>query len=97
MIQSRRNKIHTIDARIYLSDPHYYPDLLNELSFILSEEETEFESMAEGMRDSGRGEESRQAQECLRRAIKVLEKIVDGKKKTQGGLLDEVHENLRAV
>ena len=96
MTQSRRNQLHSIDAKLYLFETNYYPDLLNELSFILTEEEMEFNSMAEGMQDSGRGVESREAQECLRRAIKGLGKIVDGKKRTQE-LLDTIHENLRAV
>lgn len=96
MTQSRRNQIHSIDAKLYLYDMHSYPSLLDELNDILAEEEMEFEAMAEGMQDSGRGEESRQAQECLRRAIKALGKIVDGKKRTQE-LMDTIHENLRAV
>lgn len=96
MTQSRRNQIHSIDAKLYLYDMHSYPALLDELNDFLSEEVDEFNSMAEGMQDSGRGVESRDAQECLRRAIGVLKKIVDGKKRTQE-LLDTIHENLRAV
>lgn len=95
MTQSRRNQIHSIDAKLYLFETHYYPSLLEELNDFLSEEEMEFNSMAEGMQDSGRGVESREAQECLRRAIKALKKIVDGKRKQE--LMDDVHENLRAV
>ena len=95
MTQSRRNQIHSIDAKLYLLDTNYYPSLLDELNDILAEEEMEFEAMAEGMQDSGRGVESRDAQECLRRAIKGLKKIVDGKKKQE--MMDTIHENLRAV
>lgn len=58
MTQSRRNQIHTIDAKLYLYDTNYHPSLLDELNDILSEEEMEFNSMAEGMQDSGRGVES---------------------------------------
>lgn len=96
MTQSRRNQIHTIDAKLYLFETHYYSSLLDELNDFLSEEEMEFNSMAEGMQDSGRGVESQSAQECLRRAIKGLKKIVDGKKRVQE-MMDVVHENLRAV
>ena len=53
--------------------------------------------MPEGLRDSDRGKESSDAQECLRRAIKALGKVVDGKRKQQQELLDEVHMNRRAV
>lgn len=96
MTQSRREQIHTIDAKLYLYETDYYPALLEELNYFLSEEEMEFEAMAEGMQDSGRGVESQNAQECLRRAIKGLKKIVDGKKRVQE-LLDTIHENQRAV
>ena len=96
MTQSRRNKIHSIDARIYLLDNDHYPSLLNELTFILEEEEASYNVMPEGLRDSDRGKESSDAQECLRRALKALGKIVDGKKRTQD-LMDTIHENLRAV
>ena len=95
MIQTRRNKIYSIDARLYLSFEQYYPFLLDELKGILDEEISEFNSMSEGLKDSDRGKESRQAQEYLEKAIKGLKKIVDGKKKQE--LMDIVHENLRAV
>ena len=64
MIQSRRNRIHTIDAKLYLFDGGY-DSLLRELEGILQEEIDEYNAMAEGMQDSGRGVESRDAQACL--------------------------------
>ena len=94
MIQSRRNRIYSIDARLYLYDE--YTSLLDELKDILADEEADYELMPEGPKQSDRGAASRNAQFCLQRAIKNLGKIVDGKKKTQE-LMDEVHENLRAV
>ena len=48
-------------------------------------------------KQSDRGAASKDAQDDhLKRAIKALGKVVDGRKKNQE-LLDEVHENLRAV
>ena len=87
MIQTRRDQIHSIDAKLYLYGP--LPSLLNELEAILDEETGDFNMMPEGLRDSGRGVESREAQIYLQKAIKGL----SGKKKTQE-LLDEVHECL---
>lgn len=87
MTQSRRELIYSIDAKLYLYGP--LPSLLNELEAILDEETGDFNMMLEGLRDSGRGVESREAQIYLQKAIKGL----SGKKKTQE-LLDEVHECL---
>ena len=52
--------------------------------------------MPEGPKQSDRGAASRDAQDHLKRAIKALGKVVDGKRKTQE-LMDEVHDNLRLV
>lgn len=92
MIQTRRDQIHSIDAKLYLFGAESHPSLLNELEAILEEEISDFNSMPEGLRDSGRGVESREAQIYLQKAIKGL----SGKKKTQD-LMDEVHDNLRLV
>ena len=94
MIQSRRKRIYSIDAKLYLFNE--YAPLLNELEIILSEEVASFEAMPDGPKQSDRGAASKDAQVCLQRAIKALGKVVGGKKKTQE-LLDEVHENLRMV
>ena len=94
MIQSRRNRIYSIDAKLYLYES--YDFLLRELDGILQEEKDEYNSMPEGLQDGGRGVESRDAQACLLRAIKALGRVVDGKKKNQE-LMDEIHVNLRAV
>ena len=48
--------------------------------------------MPDGQLNGAWGFESRNAQACLERAIKGLNKAIDGKK-----TLDIVHENLRAV
>ena len=96
MIQSRRERIYSVDAKLYLSEEQHYPSLLNELEDILAEEAASYEAMPEGPKQSDRGAESKEAQVCLQRAIKALGKVVGGKKKTQE-LLDEVHENLRMV
>ena len=54
--------------------------------------------MPEGIQDGDRGTESRDAQSHLQRAIKALGEVKDGKKKQKmQELMDEVHENLRAV
>ena len=75
-----------------------YASLLNDLESILEEEVASFAAMPEGMQDSGRGAESRNAQISLQKAIKALKEVVDKKnrRKTQE-LMDEVHENLRVV
>ena len=91
MIQSRRNRIYTIDAKLYLLDE--YASRLNELESILDEEAADYEAMPEGSRQSDRGEESRQAQAYLQKVVKALGKVVDGKRKQE--LMDIVHENLR--
>ena len=96
MIQSRRERIYSVDAKLYLSEEQHYPSLLNELEDILEEEIASFEAMPDGPKQSDRGAASKDAQVCLQRAIKALGKVVGGKKKTQE-LLDEVHENLRSV
>ena len=96
MIQSRRERIYSVDATLYLSEEQHYPSLLNELEDILEEEIASFEAMPDGPKQSDRGAASKDAQVCLQRAIKALGKVVGGKKKTQE-LLDEVHENLRMV
>jgi hypothetical protein len=88
MTQTRRNRIHSIDAKLYLYGS--LPSLQSELEAILDEEVADFAIMPEGLRDSGRGVESREAQIYLQKAIKGLG---NGKKKT----LDEVHECLRLV
>ena len=95
MIQSRRKRVYSIDAGLYLCDGGY-GDFLNELEDILEEEIASYEAMPEGPKQSDRGAASRDAQDHLKRAIKALGKVVGGKKKTQE-LLDEVHENLRMV
>lgn len=94
MIQSRRERIYSVDAKLYLFNE--YAPLLNDLKDVLEEETTDYETMPEGLQDSNRGTESRDAQACLQRAIKALSKVVEGKKKAQE-LMDEVHENLRMV
>ena len=96
MIQSRRERIYSVDAKLYLSEEQHYPSLLNELEDILEEEIASYEAMPDGPKQSDRGAASKDAQVCLQRAIKALGKVVGGKKKTQE-LLDEVHENLRMV
>ena len=96
MIQSRRERIYSVDTKLYLSEEQHYPSLLNELEDILEEETASYEAMPEGPKQSDRGAESKEAQVCLQRAIKALSKVVDGKRKTQE-LMDEVHENLRLV
>ena len=54
--------------------------------------------MPEGIQDGDRGTESRDAQSHLQRAIKALGEVMDGKKKQKmQELMDEDHENLRAV
>lgn len=72
MIQTRRKRIHTIDAKLYLYPEESYPPLLTELETILNEELSEFEKMPDGQLDGQRGSESRNAQACLGRAIKGL-------------------------
>ena len=93
MTQERRKRIYSIDAKLYLFDTENHPSLLNELEAILDEEVADFNSMPEGLQQSGRGAESRDAQAYLQKAIKGLGLVTNGKKKT----LDEVHENLRWV
>lgn len=97
MVQSRREQIYSIDAKLYLYEDGY-ASLLNDLESILEEEVASFAAMPEGMQDSGRGAESRNAQISLQKAKKALKEVVDkiNRRKTQE-LLDEVHENLRAV
>lgn len=54
--------------------------------------------MPEGMQDSGRGAESRNAQISLQKAIKSLKEVVDKKNRRKAQeLMDEVHDNLRVV
>lgn len=97
MIQRRRKQIYSVDAKLYLCDDGYGL-LLAELKDILDDESAEFESMTEGIKDSDRGGESRNAQVCLQRAIKALSEVGEGKKKQKmQELMDEIHENLRAV
>ena len=97
MIQSRRKQIYSIDARLYLCDDGYGSPL-EELKDILADEAADYEAMPEGSRQSDRGSESRDAQANLQKAIKALGEVVDGrKKKKMQELMDEVHENLRAV
>ena len=79
MIQSRRNRIYSIDAKLYLYES--YDFLLRELDGILQEEIDEYNSMPEGLQDGGRGVESREAQTCLQRAIKALREFMDKKNK----------------
>ena len=97
MVQSRREQIYSIDAKLYLYEDGY-ASLLNDLESILEEEVSSFSAMPEGMQDSSRGAESRNAQISLQKAKKALKEVVDkiNRRKTQE-LLDEVHENLRAV
>ena len=95
MIQSRRKRVYSIDAGLYLCDGGY-DDFLNELKYILDEEVADYESMPEGPKQSDRGTESKNSQDHLQRVIKALSKVVDGKRKTQE-LVDEVHDNLRLV
>ena len=99
MIQSRRNRVYSVDARLFLYDEGY-GSLLYELKDILDEEVTDFNNMPEGLQDSGRGTESRDAQACLQRAIKALTEVVDRRKLSNGRmqeLMDEVHGSLRSV
>ena len=95
MIQSRRKQIYSIDAKLYLFDEQNFPSLLSELEGILYEEVASYEAMPEGPKQCDRGTESKGAQDHLKRAIVALGKVVEGKKSQE--LLDEVHENLRAV
>lgn len=97
MVQSRREQIYSIDAKLYLYEDGY-ASFLNDLESILEEEVASFAAMPEGMQDSGCGAESRNAQISLQKAIKALKEVVDKKnrRKTQE-LMDEVHENLRVV
>ena len=98
MIQIRREQIYSTDAKLYLCEEDAYIFLLNELQSILEEEVSSVEAMPEGLQDSDRGLESRNAQTCLQKAIKALREVTDKKnrRKTQE-LMDEVHANLRAV
>ena len=96
MIQSRRERIYSVDAKLYLSEEQHYPSLLNELEDILEEEIASFEAMPDGPKQSDRGAESKNSQDHLQKAIKALGKVVDGKRKTQE-LMDEVHDDLRLV
>ena len=98
MIQSRRDQIHSIDAKLYLCDEDTYSFLLNDLESILEEEVSSFNAMPEGTQDSGRGVESGNAQTCLRKTIKALREVVGKKnRRKEQELIDEVHDNLRAV
>ena len=97
MVQSRREQIYSIDAKLYLYEDGY-ASLLNDLESILEEEVSSFSAMPEGMQDSGRGAESRNAQISLQKAIKSLKEVVDKKNRRKAQeLMDEVHDNLRAV
>ena len=97
MIQRRRKQIYSLDAKLYLCDDAY-DSLLREVEEILEEEKAEFECMPEGIQDGDRGAESRDAQSHLQRAIKALGEVMDGKKKQKmQELMEEIHENLRAV
>ena len=99
MTQSRRKRIYSVDARLFLYDEGYGA-LLNELKVILDEEVADFNIMGEGMQDSGRGVESRNAQACLQKAIKALTEVVDRRKLSNGKLqelMDEIHGSLRSV
>ena len=95
MIQSRRERIYSVDAKLYLSEEQHYPSLFNELEDILEKEIASYEAMPEGPKQSDRGAASRDAQDHLKRAIKALGKVVDGKKTQE--ILDEVHDDLRLV
>jgi len=98
MIQSRRDQIYSIDAKLYLWGEDDYILLLNDLESILEEEVSSFSAMPEGMQDSGRGAESWNAQISLQKAIKSLKEVVDKKNRRKAQeLMDEVHDNLRAV
>lgn len=98
MIQSRRDQIYSIDAKLYLWGEDDYILLLNDLESILEEEVSSFSAMPEGMQDSSRGAESRNAQISLQKAIKSLKEVVDKKNRRKAQeLMDEVHDNLRAV
>ena len=97
MVQSRREQIYSIDAKLYLYEDGY-ASLLNDLESILEEEVSSFSAMPEGLQDSGRGAESRNAQISLQKAIKSLKEVVDKKNRRKAQeLMDEVHDNLRAV
>ena len=97
MVQSRREQIYSIDAKLYLYEDGY-ASFLNDLESILEEEVASFAAMPEGMQDSGRGAESRNAQISLQKAIKALKEVVDKKNRRKAQeLMDEVHDNLRAV
>ena len=58
MVQSRREQIYSIDAKLYLYEDGY-ASLLNDLESILEEEVSSFSAMPEGLQDNGRGAESR--------------------------------------
>jgi hypothetical protein len=99
MIQSRRNRVYSVDARLFLYEEGYGP-LLNELRDILDEEVADFNNMPEGLQDSGRGSESRDAQVYLQKAIKALTEVTDRKRISNGKmqeLMDEIHSSLRSV
>ena len=57
MIQGRRKRIYSVDAKLYLSDEQHYQSLLNEIEIILEEETASYEAMPEGIQDSSRGAE----------------------------------------
>ena len=59
MVQSRREQIYSIDAKLYLWGEEDYVFLLNDLESILEEEVSSFSAMPEGLQDNGRGAESR--------------------------------------
>ena len=97
MIQRRRKQIYSVDARLYLCDDGY-GSLLRVLEEILEDEKVDFENMPEGIQDSERGVESGDAQARLKRAIKALGEVADGRKKQKmQELMDEVHDNLRLI
>ena len=98
MVQRIRERIYSIDAKLYLCDEEDFTFLLNELESILDEEAASFGTMPEGLQESGRGLESRNAQAYLQKAVKALREVTDKKnRRKMQELMDEVHANLRAV
>ena len=59
MVQRIRERVYSIDAKLYLCDEEDFTFLLNELESILDEEAASFGTMPEGLQESGRGLESR--------------------------------------
>ena len=87
-----------LSSKLYLCDEEDFTFLLNELESILDEEAASFGTMPEGLQESGRGLESRNAQAYLQKAVKALREVTDKKnRRKMQELMDEVHANLRAV